>query len=253
MQKQIVVWPFLSLVAFMLVAFGFSLPRNMQQNKFRAGSGIAIVELFTSEGCSSCPSADEAVTVLSKDYPAQVFVLGFHVDYWNYLGWKDQFSNEAWSARQEAYARSFALNSIYTPQVVVNGQYQFTGSDKIRLYNTVGKELANRLPSAVKLRAKANGQYIRVEYTTTGAEKSWLHFALVQLQASSSVQRGENRGKQLHHINVVRDFITSESVSGFVNLHLPEGSTPAGFSVIGFIQQTKDMHITGASACSIEQ
>ena len=253
MQKQIIVWPLLSVLALILVSFGFARPLNIQQNRHLTGSGIAIVELFTSEGCSSCPPADEAIAALSKDYPAHVFVLGFHVDYWNYLGWKDQFSNAAWSARQEEYARFFTLNSIYTPQAVVNGQYQFTGSDKIRLYNTVEKELAKSPPSILTLQAKANGQYVRVEYTNTGAEKSWLHFALVQLQANSTVQRGENRGKQLHHVNVVRDFITAESLNGFVNLHLPEGSAPSGFRVIGFVQQKKDMQISGAEACSIEQ
>jgi hypothetical protein len=252
MKKPVIVWPFLSVLAFMLVSFGFSLPRNRQQPGPSANNGIAVVELFTSEGCSSCPPADEAVAALSDDYPATVFVLGFHVDYWNYLGWKDPFSSAAWSTRQQAYAGAFALSSIYTPQVVVNGRYQFTGSDKIRLYSTVEKELAKNLPAGVELKATTNGQYIQVNYTATGAEKSWLHFALVQRQASSTVQRGENRGKQLHHIDVVRDFITSASVSGFVNLHLPAGCKASDLRVIGFVQQKEDLHVNGAAACSIQ-
>jgi hypothetical protein len=90
-----------------------------------------------------------------------------------------------------------------------------------------------------------------VDYTVTGAEKSLLHFALVQQQASSTVQRGENRGKQLQHTDVVRDFITSGTGNGFVDLHLPDGGNPSGFRVIGFVQQRKDLHISAAGACSI--
>ncbi len=236
----------------MLVLFGFSFPRNWQKAGPAAKTGFAVVELFTSEGCSSCPPADAAAAALANDYPATVFVLAFHVDYWNYLGWKDPFSKAAWTERQQAYAGAFALSSIYTPQVVVNGQYQFTGSDKIRLYNTVEAELAKHLPAAIALSAKANGQNIRVEYTATGAEKCLLHFALVQQQASSAVQRGENRGKQLQHIDVVRDFITSVSGRGFVDLHLPVGGSISGFRVIGFVQQEKDLHISAAAACSIQ-
>ncbi len=252
MKKPVIVWPFLSLLAFTLVSFGFSLPQNRQQALPSTNNGIAVVELFTSEGCSSCPPADEAVTALSHDYPASVFVLGFHVDYWNYLGWKDVFSDAAYSKRQEAYAGAFRLSSIYTPQVVVNGRYQFTGSDKTRLYNTVEKELVKDLPARVELKAATNGQYIRVDYTTMGAEKSWTHFALVQRQASSAVQRGENSGKQLHHIDVVRDFMTSSSASGFVNLHLPAGCKASDFRVIGFVQHKEDLHVNGAAACSIQ-
>lgn len=252
MKKPVIVWPFLSLLAFMLVTFGFSLPQHRQQAGPSANNGIAVVELFTSEGCSSCPPADEAVTALSHDYPATVFVLGFHVDYWNYLGWKDVFSDAAYSKRQEAYAGAFALSSIYTPQVVVNGRYQFTGSDKIRLYNTVEKELVKDLPGRVGLTAKTNGRSIRVDYTATAAEKSWLYFALVQRTASSAVQRGENSGKQLHHIDVVRDFVSSAPGSGFVNLHLPAGCRASDFRIIGFVQRKEDLHITGAAACLIQ-
>src|SRR4051794_39591301 len=91
-------------------------------------SGTAVVELFTSEGCSSCPPADEALAAAAKTYTGHVYVLGYHVDYWDRLGWKDPFSNAAWTDRQTRYADLFKLNSIYTPQAIVNGKTQFTGS-----------------------------------------------------------------------------------------------------------------------------
>src|SRR6185369_6535980 len=96
--------------------------------------GIAVVELFTSEGCSSCPPADDALAAADKAYTGHVYVLGFHVDYWDRLGWKDPFSNASWTERQNRYAGKFDLTSIYTPQAVVNGTTQFTGSEKNRLF-----------------------------------------------------------------------------------------------------------------------
>jgi hypothetical protein len=252
MKKSLIVWPFISLLLFMLVSFGFSQPEKKHPVKVVAGKGIAVVELFTSEGCSSCPTADEAVTALVKDYPADVFVLGFHVDYWNYLGWKDAFSNADYSKRQEQYASAFALNSIYTPQVVVNGQYQFTGSDKSSLYSKVADALNMNRQASVELMAKASGKEIEVNYTSTGTEKSFVRFALVQLQASSAVQRGENRGRQLHHIDVVRDFTSTENKNGSAILHLTGDIAAKDCKVIAFVQQKNDLHITGAAACFIQ-
>src|SRR5947209_8838656 len=86
--------------------------------------GVAVVELFTSQGCSSCPPADKLLTDLSRDGRA-IFTLAFHVDYWNRLGWADTFSDAAYSRRQEQYAKAFGLDDLYTPQMVVNGNKQF--------------------------------------------------------------------------------------------------------------------------------
>jgi hypothetical protein len=192
------------------------------------------------------------VAALVKDYPADVFVLAFHVDYWNYLGWKDVFSNADYSKRQEQYAAAFALNSIYTPQAVVNGQYQFTGSDKTSLYSKVGDALNRDAQASVELMAKANGKDIHITYTSIGAEKAVLGIALLQLQTSSAVLRGENRGRQLQHIDVVRDFTTTAATSGTLTLHLPAGLTPKDCKVIAFVQQKNDLHITGAALCLIQ-
>src|ERR1700743_1770155 len=85
--------------------------------------GFAVVELFTSEGCSSCPPADKALAELAAKYPDNVFVLGFHVDYWDRLGWKDIYSGAQYTQRQKDYAQLFKLESIYTPEAVVNGSH----------------------------------------------------------------------------------------------------------------------------------
>src|ERR1700730_2635559 len=102
--------------------------------------GFAMVELFTSEGCSSCPPADEAVGRLNG-WKNNVYVLSFHVDYWNYLGWKDIFSDPSYSKRQQDYGSVFHLSSIYTPQIIINGKVQFAGSDESRLRKEIEESL----------------------------------------------------------------------------------------------------------------
>src|SRR5262245_49245421 len=119
-----------------------------------AGPGVGarspvIVELFTSEGCSSCPPADAVLMQLQKDQPvagAEVIALSEHVDYWNYIGWSDPFSSAAFSARQETYAQAFKRESVYTPQIVVDGQAEVVGSNINKVREAIGN--AARLPKA---------------------------------------------------------------------------------------------------------
>jgi hypothetical protein len=95
----------------------------------------SVVELFTSEGCSSCPSADKLVAVAQKEFKENTIVLSYHVDYWDRLGWKDPFSKAAYTDRQRLYAEHLNLQSVYTPQAIVNGKTEFVGSNKTALWN----------------------------------------------------------------------------------------------------------------------
>lgn len=252
MKKLLIALPFISLLVCMLVSFGFSNPIKKKMDSHISGKGFAVVELFTSEGCSSCPPADDAVAQLSKAYSSNVFVLGFHVDYWNYLGWKDEFSSADYSARQQDYAAILQLSSIYTPQVIVNGKTEFTGSDKTKLHATVEQELNNSNNAPIKLGAKASGpKNILVEYSANADSKGVLRIALVQLQTNSAVKRGENKGKLLHHVDVVRNFKTVAANAGSISIALPEGLTASDCKIIAFVQNKVDMHITGAAECAI--
>ncbi|MEM6525653.1 MAG: DUF1223 domain-containing protein, partial [Bacteroidota bacterium] len=110
-----------SLLIIVLTSFN-----SLTDNPKVADHGVAVVELFTSQGCSSCPSADKNLSQLIKDKnDRKVFGLSFHVSYWNYLGWKDPYSKEAFTERQRKYAAKFANSSIYTPQMIVNGKEEF--------------------------------------------------------------------------------------------------------------------------------
>ncbi|MES2112408.1 MAG: DUF1223 domain-containing protein [Bacteroidota bacterium] len=106
------------------------------------GKGFAVIELFTSEGCSSCPSADALVARVEKEATDKpVYILAYHVDYWNRLGWKDAFTSPEYSARQSQYADWLNLSSVYTPQIVVNGRKEFVGSEEGTLRNAIKSDL----------------------------------------------------------------------------------------------------------------
>ena len=214
-------------------------------------NGFAVVELFTSEGCSSCPPADDAVADLQKRFPENVFVISFHVDYWDRLGWKDIYSNSVYTDRQSNYAEKFSLNSIYTPQVVVNGEKEFVGSNKNKLQQTVDDALAVTPTASIKLAAAADKNSVSVSYNFSGSGKFILNIALVQLTADTDVKRGENSGRKLHHINVVRDFKTIEakdSAVGDINFSIPAGLTIKDVKVIAYVQEKKGLQVIGVSA-----
>jgi hypothetical protein len=214
----------------------------------RAG-GFALVELFTSEGCSSCPPADALLSEIRKENHGPVYVLGFHVDYWNRLGWKDPFSNADYSRRQTKYAQAFRLESVYTPQMVVNGKTEFVGSDATRLRSAITNELKNAIGREARVEAvPSNGNTIHVSYELDNPGGVSLQIALVQLQAGSRVLAGENSGRSLDHVNVVRDFNTVSGArggSGAVDLKIPAGLTEKDCKVIWFLQNDADMHVLG--------
>lgn len=221
------------------------------------GSGFAVVELFTSEGCSSCPPADELAATIAKEYPENVYVLSFHVDYWDRLGWKDVYSSAVYTQRQQEYARQFSLNSIYTPQAVVNGKVQFVGSDESRLRSAVEEGLAAKTPAGkITLSAKCeDGKNVKVSYSIDNPGKATLQVALVQSQASSQVLRGENQGRRLQHVNVVRAFqsVSLQSGSGGVlSLKLPDGLKAKDGKIFGFLQDQKDGRVLNARQAVIE-
>ncbi len=218
--------------------------------------GFAIVELFTSEGCSSCPPADEAVASMAKVYPQNVYVLAFHVDYWNHLGWKDQFSDPDYTERQRQYAAFFNNNNIYTPQVIVNGKKEFVGSNSSLLQSTIESELRNTMNNNIKMIATGNdGKNISVNYKVDNSDESQLNIALIQVNASTAVKRGENKGRKLEHINIVRDFKTvllNKKQSGTVKLTLPAGLSKGNFKVIAFLQHKNDLLIDGVKEIALE-
>jgi hypothetical protein len=223
------------------------------QFSFSTPKGFAFVELFTSEGCSSCPPADEVVGRLNG-WKNNIYVLSFHVDYWNYLGWKDVFSNASYSSRQQDYGSLFHLNSIYTPQIIVNGKSQFVGSDETRLRETIEADLKEIPKTEIQIKVQlTNRNQVAVSYNTTDNPDLKLNLALVQNFTKNFIQRGENKGQILTHYFTVRDFqsLPDQNGSNTIYLNIPSGLQPPDCSVIAFLQNPKTGYVVAATHSSI--
>lgn len=172
---------------------------------------FVLVELFTSEGCSSCPPADDLLAELSASplvAGTTVVPMAFHVDYWDRLGWKDPFGDPAYSQRQRTYAGLLKSESVYTPQMIVNGTVGFVGSDRRAAENAIGRAGRNA-PARIKIvTAAVEGKQVKLSIGLQRLEASDLTLwaAIVENNLVSNVRRGENRGRTLKHQAVVRVF-----------------------------------------------
>jgi len=212
-----------------------------------------VVELFTSEGCSSCPAADEVARTLEATQPvpgAEVIVLGEHVDYWNRLGWKDPFSAAAFSERQRQYAGVFPEGS-YTPQAVVNGRYELVGSRRAELSQRIA-EAARAPRAAVALsRPTATTLAVRVGSLPPGTPATEVLLALTETGLATQVGRGENAGRLLHHAAVVRALRPLGAVgadgtfAATVPLTLATGWQPAHLWAVVLVQERVSRRIVG--------
>jgi hypothetical protein len=259
-RNQIVVGGLILFAAFVVAGFSRSAVKITEPFAKMAthppSAGFAVVELFTSEGCSSCPPADKVIAQIAGAYPGQVYVLGFHVDYWNRLGWKDIYSAAGYTQRQQGYAALFHLQSIYTPEAVVNGRKEFVGSDQDRLQSAIKEELAATANHPFTLTTSAGaGRTITVTYKVDIADPgASLQIVLLQSHASSQVLKGENQGLHLEHINVVRDFRSipiRTGIGGRIVMTAPDGVSAKDCKVIAFLQD-KEGPITGVSLAGIE-
>ncbi|HEY6971117.1 MAG TPA: DUF1223 domain-containing protein [Candidatus Angelobacter sp.] len=167
-----------------------------------------VVELFTSEGCSSCPPADELLIRLGRQPTknVQVIPLGFHVDYWDHQGWRDRFSSHAYTERQEAYASRFRLDGPYTPQMVVDGETEFVGNDSGRAQNAILEASAREQTAEVQLSWKTPAILLVRVTSRPGGAPADVHLAITEDNLSNKVAAGENDGRELHHSAVVREF-----------------------------------------------
>jgi hypothetical protein len=235
------------LIAGSIILLSFAIIKsNKKHPSAKAAKGFAVVELFTSEGCSSCPSADEAIAKLLSKNIVNTYILSYHVDYWNRLGWKDQFSQQAYSARQQQYARSLSLEGVYTPQAIVNGTEQFVGSNESRLNNAVNSGL-NGATSDVNITAARKNSSLVIDYKISGNETLLLNTAIVLLEATTEVKRGENGGRTLRHVNIVRDLkVTEAKGSGELTMELPAELINKPFKLIAYTQAKQSLKVLGA-------
>ena len=227
--------------------------KKLIQSK-NASNSFVVLELFTSEGCSSCPPADRLLPQLANE-DVNIIPLSFHVDYWNNLGWKDPFSSSKFSDRQREYGEHFKLESIYTPQLIINGEYELVGSNKAVAEADIQKLLKETAP--VKLTIDEVNKTDNKLNVTCHLEGSWqnsdLLAVVVQKHAEMNVKAGENRGAKLSHTNVVRSIIEQPAKEKMnFEIDLPnelknDTGGKQGWQLVIYTQQKSSLKITGVA------
>lgn len=265
----------LALFSFSLLALGLRPRRQTEPANGHTTENPAVVtipvvvELFTSEGCSSCPPADALLAKLEEQQPvasAEILAVEEHVDYWNNLGWTDPFSAKEWTARQEDYAASLGNQSVYTPQMVIDGRTEFVGSREQQARQVIEKAAAHakaRILITPRQTRDEGGEQFTVSVGKLAGSKVgdtpevWL--AITEAGLHSAVSRGENAGEDLHHASVLRvlrkmglaDQNKDVSFSGDLGIALERTWKRQDLRAVVFVQEKKSRQILGAAAARI--
>ncbi len=217
-----------------------------------ANNQPVLVELYTSQGCSSCPPADRVLSTLGhKGSVAGVPVipLAYHVDYWNYLGWRDPLSSSKWSERQRVYARAVASGRVYTPQLIVDGRSHVVGSDRRKVANRVrAAAAARKLGVSAKLtRARGTVDVAVSVPKIVGRRDVDIVVALYENEVTTRVSRGENKGRVLRNDYIVRRlkrFGPTRTVTARFKLEPSWRSAKLG--AVAFVRERKSLAVIGA-------
>lgn len=256
----------IALVCVLAVSAAMMLARGAHSASGPASATPVLVELFTSEGCSSCPPADRFLQKLdAQPIPgAEMIVLSEHVDYWNHIGWKDPYSSHSYSERQDGYARRFGLGSVYTPQIVVDGSTEFVGSDSGKADKAFAKAVSSpKVPVRLsKISADASSTlHAHLETgaleTALGSREAEVYVAVALNRAESQVSAGENAGHRLAHVAVVRTLTKigvlkqGQALMQDVQLKLERGSDPRNLRLIAFVQEPHQGRVLGAASMPV--
>ncbi|MGB0799470.1 MAG: DUF1223 domain-containing protein [Planktomarina sp.] len=188
-----------------------------------------VVELFTSQGCSSCPPADAYLHELAKR--SDVVALALHVDYWDYIGWKDSFADPAYTARQRSYARVQSERVVYTPQLMINGVEHVVGNRRNEVANAVNKHAQSA--SVVSVDAYRRAGEVVVTLSKTNRPGNFdVHLVTVVRNSAVEILRGENAGKTITYANVVRDWRTIGNWNGQSGIKLSGPMASTGQQVV---------------------
>ena len=214
-------------------------------------NGMVVLELFTSQGCSSCPPADELLQKINETQSDNVYTIAYHVDYWNYIGWEDPFSRPEFTAKQTEYNKKFRNRSNYTPQLVVNGKDHFVGSNARKLYQNIqlyGSTVAENTIEITSIDRQP--QKILLEYQIDGpVESKRLRAVLLIEERITEIKRGENRNRTLSNSNIAiaEAKRTIDGKSGSVQLIIPDLVHPDDKLAIVLIVEKENSDIVGAA------
>src|SRR5271156_5201113 len=224
-----------------------------------------LVELFTSEGCSSCPPADALLAKLDHDQPiqnAEIIVLGEHVDYWDNLGWHDRFSSHQYTERQSQYSARLGVDGVYTPQMIVDGTDQFVGNDTFHAQRSITsaaqKAKLNLSLSRPMVDARRISSSVSLPASSSSQAHAELYAALVDPMDTTDVRNGENGGRRLQHVGVVRSLQRIGSLkdlsTGPLNfsLNAPGDAKLTDMRVVVFAQQSDQGNVLGAVVTDVK-
>jgi hypothetical protein len=237
-----------SLLLLIVVAAVYALERQASVPSTKVGEHPVLVELFTSQGCSSCPPADELLRRIARDpnLRGRVIPLAYHVDYWNHLGWRDPFSSRQWSERQGEYVRVMELEGGYTPQVMINGTRDIVGSNAQQIYRAIEEESKRAGEGSVSLRAEGDQVIVRASAPRSGVD---VLVASFENGATTKVVRGENGGRTLADDAIVRQLVRVGTLDGKGTLEervkLPLGKN---MGAVAFLQDAKTKRVLTTAA-----
>ncbi len=219
-----------------------------------------LVELFTSEGCSSCPPADALLKQLDQVQPvpgARVIALSEHVDYWNHDGWTDPFSSSEYTDRQKMYVNLFKLESGYTPEMVVDGKTEFTGNNAALAEQAINQARQARKIAVTLSNIQSEGNEIKFHLATATDAEAPKSLEVLVVAASPEEERqvraGENGGKTLHHVDVVRvlkrvaSIRNGDAFARDLAMKVPSGAAK-GAVLVAFLQDGRTGRIWGVAA-----
>jgi hypothetical protein len=265
MTKRLTSMSQLRSFAIAAVLFGVlaSLPASGAAQTTQTNRTPVLVELFTSEGCSSCPPADALLAKLDQTQPingAEIIVLGEHVDYWDNLGWHDRFSSHQYTERQSEYCGRLHVDSSYTPQMIVDGTDQFVGNDAAHAVRAIQHAAQTPKIKLTLSQPVVDGQKVSASVSSpapTAPKNADLYAALVDPKDTTEVRGGENGGHRLQHAGVVRSLqrvgklkdLGANPVS--FSLNAPANAKPGEMRVVVFAQESGEGPVLGAVSASI--
>ncbi|MCF6443397.1 thioredoxin family protein [Nereida sp. MMG025] len=201
-----------------------------------------VLELFTSQGCSSCPPADKLLHELAdRD---DVIALALHVDYWDYIGWKDVFANPAFTERQKGYARAAGSRSIYTPQMVIGGSDHVVGYKPMKVAEMLRKH--SELQEVVSVSIDRDGAALNIAARTDAPQDMVVHLVRYQPSETVDIKRGENRGKTFEYANIVREWHVLETWDGQADLTL-QADVDGDMPIVVLVQKSESGAVLGAA------
>ncbi|MDT7832345.1 DUF1223 domain-containing protein [Flavobacteriaceae bacterium S356] len=237
---------------FFFLLLGTSLIISSEETRIKPDTSFVVMQLFTSQGCSSCPAADVLAEEIKKEYnDKNVMILSYHVTYWDRLGWKDPFGKKEYTEMQYAYATKFKERRVYTPQIVVNGKEHFIGSDEYILRKKVKQYLRKRTTNTVQLNSTKKGNQLEVTFKVNGEIKDKkVVLALVLDKETTQVRHGENAHKNLSNSNIVivQKEHSLQKSQGNMKIDIPKKYS--NMRLITFVQD-EQLNITGGNQIKI--